>query len=378
MAHLKIEEIYIAGSMLFVLEEKKSITDISDKLLEFLGNLLIPLAIILAIVLFLLLNRWLFNRSQFLPQTKKTFKILVAIAIIFIGMFAFIFSLEIADEKQMEIVKFLAVLLSAAIALSSTTVLGNLIAGVMNNSIKRFRNGDLIKIGDLHGRVTNKRFFHTEIQLEDSNFVTVPNLFVATHPVILNKKSNTIISTSVSLGYDVSRTSIEDCLLKAAKATGLNNPYVYITHLGDYSVVYKVHGFLEDSSKYLSTTSLLNANVLDELHGAKIEIVSPSFMYQKRVDQQKFIPKAQVEKTIEKVKSPEELIFAEAIKSEEIEKKKDHLVQINKKIEAFKEKIKRLEDEEEIEKAKLNIKRLEEYKVKMDQSIQEQIKKNEG
>ena len=141
------------------------------------------LALVLVVIPFIFLSNWIFNKSDFLPQTKNTFKPIIAIIIIFIGMFFIIFNLPIAPVKQLEIVKFLAVLFSAGIALSSTTVLGNLLSGVMNNVVKRFRNGDLIKIGDLQGRVTNKRFFHTEIQLEDSNFVSVPHLFVATHPV---------------------------------------------------------------------------------------------------------------------------------------------------------------------------------------------------
>jgi small-conductance mechanosensitive channel len=343
----------------------------------FIFKLLIPLAIFTSIVLLLYLNSWIFSRSKLLPKAKITLKRIAAFVIIFVGMFAIIFTLPMALEKQLEIVKFLAVLLSAGIALSSTTVLGNLIAGVMNNSVKRFRNGDLIKVGEIHGRVTQKRFFHTEVQLEDSNFVTLPNLFVATNPITLTKKSNTVISTTVSLGYDVSRIQIEECLLNAASATGLTNPYVYITNLGDYSVVYKVHGFLEDSSKYLSTTSMLNANVLDALHEAQIEIVSPTFMNQKRVDEQLFIPKVETEKPVEKQEAPEELIFAEAIKSEEIEKKKDFLIQIDKKKELYKEKLKDLEEETEIEKTKANIQRLDELRKKVESNMEEQIKKNE-
>lgn len=349
--------------------------DWTGKLLD----MLIPLVVLFGVVLFIFLSNRLFNKSQFLPQTKNTLKRLVAIAIIFIGMFAFIFNLPIAPAKQLEIVKFLAVLFSAGIALSSTTVLGNLISGIMNNTVKRFRIGDLIKIGDLHGRVTSKRFFHTEIQLEDSNFVSVPNLFVATHPVILTKKSKTVISTTVSLGYDVSRIKIEKCLLKAAKAAGLANPYVYITDLGDYSVVYKVHGFLEDSSKkYFSTTSQLNAMVLDTLHEAKIEIVSPSFMNQQQIDKKLFIPKAHTEKATQNQESPEHLIFADANKSLEIENKKDALLKIDKRIKDLKEKLKGLVDEGEIEDVKSDLKRCERLKEDFDNNIKEEIIKNEA
>lgn len=87
----------------------------------------------------------------------------------------------------------------------------------MNNSMNRFRSGDLIKLGDLQGRVTKKSIFHTETQLEGSNFVTLPNLYISSNPVKLTRKTNTVISTSVSLGYDVPRSIIEEPLSRQGK-----------------------------------------------------------------------------------------------------------------------------------------------------------------
>jgi len=82
--------------------------------------------------------------------------------------------------------------------------------------------------------VVKQRIFHTEIQLEDSNFTTIPNLYITNNPVKFIRKTNTVISTSVSLGYEISRDQIENALKEAANAAGLADPYVYITHLGDF------------------------------------------------------------------------------------------------------------------------------------------------
>jgi small conductance mechanosensitive channel len=297
--------------------------------------------------------------------------------LVLVGVLAFTLALPIDKSLKGQILGFLGIIISAGIALSSTTVLGNLIAGIMNNSMKRFRNGDLIKIGDFHGRVIKRSFFHTEIQLEDSNFTTIPNLHIANNPVKLIRKTNTVISTSVSLGYDISREKIEEALRDAAIETGLSDPYVYITSLGDFSVVYKIHGFLQDSSKYFSTTSLLNAKVMDKLHAEKIEIVSPTFMNQRRVDEKEFIQK-QVVKETEPVddKSPEDLIFDEAIKSGKIELKKDYLKEIDKKQKALKDTLKNLKDNTEIEKIKSTIKKNDEMKERIEKSINEQIERD--
>lgn len=337
-----------------------------EQVLSLLKYFIAPSSIILALIIILYLNSWIFNKiradklsSNVIKNNITTFVTLTAIVI-------FILSLPIDKALKGQILSFLAIIVSAGIALSSTTILGNLIAGIMNNSMNRFRNGDLIKIGKLQGRVTKTNVFHVEIQLEDSNFTSIPNLYIATHPVKLTRKTDTVISTSVSLGYDVPRSTIEETLKEAALTTGLSDPYVYITDHGVFAVTYKIHGFLKDSSKYFSTNSLLNGHVMDSLHQKKIEIVSPTFMNQRDIKENIFIPRdriGQEKNKTEKEGAPEDLVFDKAIKSEQIETKKDELKQLYKQKEDLKEK-------ETPSKDKKEIKKIEEIK-KTESSIQE-------
>ncbi len=333
--------------------------------------------VVLAILLILLgFNAWIFNRIKTVSSGKVVFRRSIASVLVLTGTLSFVLTLPIEHSLKGQILSFLGIIISAGIALSSTTLLGNMIAGIMNNTMKRFRNGDLIKIGEFQGRVTKKSLFHTEIQLEDSNFMTIPNLYIASNPVKLTRRTNTVISTSVSLGYDIPRAKIETALKEAAIATGLTEPYVYITNLGDFSVVYKIHGFLSDSNKFFSTGSLLNAKVMDVLHGKNIEIVSPTFMNQRRVDENVFVPKISVKSDDQKkTTAPEDLIFDEAIKSEEIEKKKDSLKKIDDKREDMRAKIKELKGKEEIEQAKSKLSRLNEIREKILKNIEEQSEK---
>ena len=333
--------------------------------------LLKPASVLLVTILLLFVIPWILKRIKSIPSDGSVVRITLYFLILFAGILAFILTLPIKDELKGQMLGVLGIIMSAGIALSSTTVLGNLIAGVSNNSMNRFRSGDLIKIGDLQGRVTKKSPLYTEIQLEDSNFMTIPNLFIASNPVKLTRKTNTVISTAVSLGYDVSRLKIEEALKEAALATGLTDPYVYITSLGDYSVVYEIHGFLNDSNKFFSTQSRLNEKVIDVLHEKKIEIVSPTFMNQRRVDEVVFIPKKPIVEVLAPEESaPEELIFDEAIKSEKIEKKKDFLKELEKRKEELKEKLKGLKEEEEIQKVRASINRIDEIKVKIEAMIE--------
>lgn len=342
-----------------------------EPILRLFKSMLEPTSVIIILIALLLLNSWIFRKIKATPSDGNITRRAIAFFLVLFGLVVFILSLPIDKSTKGQILSFLGILISAGIALSSTTLLGNLIAGFMNNSMNRYRNGDLISIGEFMGRVTKKGAFHTEIQLEDSNFMTIPHLFIATNPLKLTRKTNTVISTSVSLGYDISRIRIEEALKEAALETGLTDPYVYITELGDYSVVYKIHGFLEDSGKFFSTSSLLNAKVMDFLHEADIEIVSPSFRNQRSVEEKIFIPEQHKEKPApEPESSPEELIFDEAIKSEAIEKKKDLLKDLDSKKDQMAEKLKVTKDKNEKEKIKSSITRIDELKAKIVENIE--------
>ncbi|MBN1767792.1 MAG: mechanosensitive ion channel [Prolixibacteraceae bacterium] len=352
-----------------------------DYVISIFQSLAEPAIVVIIVFAILVFNSWAFNRIKSLKWSGNVAKRTIAFTTVLIGGLVFILSLPIDKSLKGNILSFLGIVISAGIALSSTTILGNLIAGLMNNSMNRFRNGDLIRIGDIQGRVTRRSAFHTEIQLEDSNFVTLPNLYVATHPVKLTRKTNTVISTTVSLGYDVSRTKIEEALIKAANEAGLSDPYVYITQLDDFSVCYKIHGFLDDSNKFFSTNSLLNGKVMDLLHQYKIEIVSPNFVNQRRVDEQIFIPKhIEIETEAENVdsKAPEDLIFDEATKSEAIEKKKEHLQDIIQSNVGKKERLKTTNSKVESEKLKQSIKKADELIKKLEENIKNEEEQNEA
>ncbi len=185
------------------------------------------------------------------------------------------------------------ILISAIIALSSGTWIGNGMAGILLRVQRHFRAGDYIRVGDWAGRVTERGLFFTEIQNELRDLVTVPNSYLANRPTKVIRTPSTLICTEVSLGYDVSRSEVEQLLLDAAQAAGLADSFVHILALGDFAISYRVSGLLTDSQELLSGRSRLNAMVLDTLHAGGIEIVSPSFMNQRVLaPEQAMIPDA--------------------------------------------------------------------------------------
>jgi len=143
------------------------------------------------------------------------------------------------------------------------------------------RPGDFLTVGDHTGRVSEQGLLHTEIQTEDRTLTTIPNMFLINNPHTVVRSTGTIISATVSLGYDVSRFKIEKALIEAAQRSGLKESYVQVMELGDFSITYRIAGFLEKIKFVISARASLRAHILDVLHENGIEIVSPNFMNQR-------------------------------------------------------------------------------------------------
>ncbi|RLB50867.1 MAG: mechanosensitive ion channel family protein [Deltaproteobacteria bacterium] len=202
-----------------------------------------------------------------------------------------ILQLPIGEAERGQLLSLLGLLVTAAIALSSTTLIGNAMAGLMLRSIRNFRPGDFIVVDGHRGRVSELGLLRTEIQTERRNLTTLPNLYLITNPVTVVRPSGTFISATVSLGYDVPREKIEPCLVEAAENAGLTEPFVFVLELGDFSITYQAAGFLEEVKYLISAESQLRECMLDALHRAGIEIVSPTFMNQRQLAAERlFIP----------------------------------------------------------------------------------------
>jgi len=239
----------------------------------------LPLLATLAVVTFLLmfLNRHFRKRWKDNPDLQFRFQ-LIMLALTMAGALAVIIALPVDDVLRGQLLSLIGILLSAAIALSSTTFIGNILAGIMLKAVKSARPGDFITVGELTGRITEMDLLHTQVQTEFRDLVTVPNLFMVTQPLQVVRKSGTIVSCEVSLGYDVHHGRVTDILLAAAARAGLKDAFVQVRELGDFSISYRIAGLLEDVQSLISARSDLRKAALDELHGAGIEIVSPNFM----------------------------------------------------------------------------------------------------
>ncbi|MBD3170256.1 MAG: mechanosensitive ion channel [candidate division Zixibacteria bacterium] len=344
--------------------------EILTRFAQELYTFLPALIAVISVVIIIILTRFILNK-RYSGSPGHQFRLqLIILLLSFAGLIIVILSLPISEGTTGQLLSLIGILLSAAIALSATTFVGNIMAGLMQRAVGSFRPGDFIRVGDYFGRVTDVGLFHVEIQTEDRDLTTMPNLYLATNPVKVIRSSGTLVTAEVSLGYDVPYPRIKECLLSAAGETELEDPFVHIIKLGDYSITYRIAGLLNDVKHLLSKRSQLKEKILDNLHGAGIEIVSPSFMNQRAVGDKVFIPEkpSSTTKEPEEHKPAEKIIFDKAEEAESIEKLRDRHGELQKEIEelktqigAEKEKEKRSRLEDQLNLSKKRAEQLSDY-----------------
>ena len=283
------------------------------------------------------INWFLRRRWRDDPGAQFRFQ-LIMLAMSFAGLLAVLVAMPINDALRGQLLSLIGILLSAAIALSSTTFIGNIMAGIMLKVVGNARPGDFITVADLTGRITEMDLLHTEIQTEFRDLVTVPNLYMVTQPLKVVRASGTIIQAEVSLGYDVSHSRAIEVLCEAATNAGLKDGFAHVRELGDFSVVYRVAGLLEDVTSLISARSRLRTAMLDALHAANVEIVSPNFMNTRTIAEgQRFIPIPAKKAAPRENTQAEQVVFDKAEEAASAEKIRNALDQVDAALEALDE-----------------------------------------
>lgn len=289
--------------------------DLSLQLIGTFGATLISV-LIFSIVFVVYRN---FSRQQIEQnKSKRVTAQLVQVMIAFTGIACVIIVLPINETLKGQLFSLIGIVLSAALALSSTTVIGNALAGLMLNANPRLKLGEFIQANEHQGRITERGLLHVEIQSEDRNLTTLPNLYLVTHPYRIVHSKGTIISADLSLGYDVNRKQIETLLKEAAESAGLESPFVQIMSLGDFSVTYRIAGVLKEVKHRVTAKTELFKTVLDSLHAHQIEIVSPNFMNTRALGDQKMVPRPYFSESPESLLPIESIVFDKAEQAESL------------------------------------------------------------
>ena len=180
----------------------------------------------------------------------------------------------------------ISVFVGLIVSLGSSTVIGNIIAGLVITYMRPFKLGDRIQLNDTTGNVIEKTPLVTRIRTPKNEVVTIPNSFImSSHTVNYSasaREYGLIIHSEVTIGYDAPWRQVHQLLIDAALNTpGVQDdprPFVLETSLSDWYPVYQVNAYIKDANRLAQIYSDLHQNIQDRFNEAGVEIMSPHYM----------------------------------------------------------------------------------------------------
>ena len=202
-------------------------------------------------------------------------------ALLYSLMFVMIWPL--LPNSDSSIFQGVSVFIGIIVSLGSTSIIGNVIAGMVMTYMRPFRIGDYIKVGDTVGEVIEKTVLVTRIRTRKNEVVTIQNSSLmgsqTSNFTVAAQNYGIIVHTKVTIGYDVPWQQVKNIMERAALATpGIKHdpkPFMMTTSLDDFYVEYEINAFTDDAERLPRIYSELHQNLLKSFFDDGVEIMSP-------------------------------------------------------------------------------------------------------
>jgi small-conductance mechanosensitive channel len=199
--------------------------------------------------------------------------------------FALVIAYPYIPGSESAAFKGVSVFLGVLFSLGSSSFIGNMIAGMAMTYRGTFKDGDLIKVGDVVGKVEGVKLMATRLRTAKNESVILPNSTILNTEVTnYSQQAETeglVIHSMVGIGYDAPWRQVEAMLLEAAARTeGVKTappPFVLQRALGDFAVQYEINGYWDGNGSLLKLYSQLHANIQDVFNEHGVQIMSPAY-----------------------------------------------------------------------------------------------------
>ena len=171
------------------------------------------------------------------------------------------------------------------VSLGSTSVVANIMAGIVITYTRAFKIGDRVRIADTEGDIIERSAFVTRLKTPKNEEVAIPNAMVmANHIVNFSaqaKEEGVLLHTTVTIGYDVPWPKVHELLTGAAANIEAvleePAPFVLQTSLDDNYVAYELNVYTRNPGSKSRIASEMHAHIQDAFRDAGIEILSPHY-----------------------------------------------------------------------------------------------------
>lgn len=208
----------------------------------------------------------------------------ITCGLLFIFMFILIFPYLPNSESQ--IFQGVSVFVGIIFSLGSTSVVGNLVSGLVITYMRPFKKGDRIKIGEHVGDVVEKSALVTRIKTPNNEIITIPNSNVMAAQTVNYSHSarihGLIIQNTIGVGYNIPWQKVHQMLNEVAERTEhvskRQKPFITQVSFDDFYVNYQLNVYIKDAKLMARISSDLRQNTQDVFAENNIEMVSPQYI----------------------------------------------------------------------------------------------------
>ena len=273
-----------------LLKINEGLSAVWKQVLSFFPNMIALITIILITRFALKLLRFFYDGlqkgkirfSSIHPEVvEPTYQILRFLVI----AFALVAAFPYIPGSSSPMFRGLSIFVGFLISLGSTSLITNIISGIVLTYSRGLKIGDRVKIGDTVGDVIDRTLLVTRVITIKNEIITIPNVVVMQNEIVNFSaeahREGLILHTSITIGYDEPWRHVQKLLIKAAHETTdilqTPKPFVLKTSLDNHYVSYEINAFTNNPVRMADIYSELHQNILDKFNQASVEIMSPTY-----------------------------------------------------------------------------------------------------
>jgi small-conductance mechanosensitive channel len=219
------------------------------------------------------------------PETAQATR---RIAGIVLWLFAITVAYPYVPGSSSDAFKGVSVFAGLLLTLGSAGMVNQMMSGLVVVYSRMMKPGDMIKVGEVTGRVSELGFLSTKVINAQGHEITMPNAILVGTSVNnysrFDPAHGPTVSTKLTIGYDTPWRQVHALFALAASRTpgvapGVK-PVIVQTALSDWYVEYEMTcriAIVEDRRAVLSA---LHAQLLDVFNEFGVQIMSPNFIDQ--------------------------------------------------------------------------------------------------
>jgi small-conductance mechanosensitive channel len=274
-----------------LLKINEGLSAVWKQVLSFFPNMIALITIILITRFALKLLRFFYDGlqkgkirfSSIHPEVvEPTYQILRFLVI----AFALVAAFPYIPGSSSPMFRGLSIFVGFLISLGSTSLITNIISGIVLTYSRGLKIGDRVKIGDTVGDVIDRTLLVTRVITIKNEIITIPNVVVMQNEIVNFSaeahREGLILHTSITIGYDEPWRHVQKLLIKAAHETTdilqTPKPFVLKTSLDNHYVSYEINAFTNNPVRMADIYSELHQNILDKFNQASVEIMSPTYI----------------------------------------------------------------------------------------------------